>query len=131
MWSGTAFRRAGTSTHDDAVLLLIYTGGEAEAAFQSRPPESRYQPWIAYTQALREAGAMVAGNELAPPATATSVRVRQGQRQVQDGPHAETKEMLGGYYIMEAPDLDRALDWAPRCPAAEYGTVELRPLGGM
>ena len=112
-------------------MLLIYTGAEGEAAFQAQPAETRYAPWIAYTKALQEAGAMVSGNELAPPATATSVRIRQGQRQVQDGPHAETKEMLGGYYIIEAPDLDRALDWAARCPAAAYGTIEVRPLGGM
>jgi len=118
---------------DDAMqyMLLIYSDPAAQAAFEAEPAETRYAPWIAYTQALREAGAMVGGNQLAPPATATTVRLRDGRRQVQDGPVAASKEQLGGYYIIEAADLDAALDWAARCPAAAHGSVEVRPLGGM
>jgi hypothetical protein len=112
-------------------MLLIYTDAAAEAEFQAQPAETRYAPWIAYSKALRESGIMVGGNELAPPATATTLRLRDGRRQVQDGPVAATKEQLGGYYVIEAPDLDTALDWAARCPAAATGSIEVRPLGGM
>ena len=111
-------------------MLLIYTP-EMPAEVAAQPPEQRYAPWIAYSKALREAGAMVGGSELAPASAATTVRLHNGQRQVQDGPYAATKEQLGGYYLIEAPDLDRALDWAARCPAAAYGSIEVRPLGGM
>ena len=112
-------------------MLLIYSDDAGEAAAQAMPPETRYAPWIAYTQALREAGAMVGGNPLAPPATATTIRLRNGRRQVQDGPVAASKEQLGGYYLIEAPDLDTALAWAARCPAAAYGSIEVRPIGAM
>jgi len=70
---------------------------------------------------------MVGGSALQPPAVATTVRQRDGKRQVQDGPYAETKEQLGGYYEIEVADLDTALDWAARCPAATTGVVEVRP----
>ena len=70
---------------------------------------------------------MVGGSALQPPAVATTVRQRDGKRQVQDGPYAETKEQLGGYYEIEVADLDTALDWAARCPAASTGAVEVRP----
>ena len=110
-------------------MLLIYSTEPAATAGLS--PEQRFAPWMAYSKALREAGAMVGGNRLAAASAATTVRQRDGQRQVQDGPYAATKEELGGYYIIEAPDLDTALDWAARCPAAAYGAIEVRPLDGM
>ena len=112
-------------------MLLIYSDSAADAAFQAMPQETRYAPWIAYTTALREAGVMVGGNPLAPAATATTMRLRDGHRQVQDGPVAASKEQLGGYYLIEAADLDAALEWAARCPAAAYGSVEVRPIGAM
>ncbi len=87
-------------------------------------------PWIAYTKALVEAGILVGGSRLAPPTTATSVQIRDGKRLVQDGPCADTKEQLGGYYIITAADLDTALDWAARCPGALDGTIEVRPIVG-
>ena len=108
-------------------MLLIYSAEPAANA--SLPPEQRFAPWMAYSKALREAGAMVGASKLA--AAAATVRLRDGRRQVQDGPYAATKEELGGYYIIEAPDLDTALDWAARCPAAAYGAIEVRPLDGM
>lgn len=111
-------------------MLLIYTPEEPAAA-ATQSAEARMAPWIAYSMALREAGAMVGGNELAPASAATILRLRDGQRQVQDGPYAATKEQLGGYYIIDVADLDAALAWAARCPAAAYGTIEVRPLGGM
>ena len=84
--------------------------------------------WTAYAQALGAAGVVVGGAGLQPPAMATTVRVRGGQRQVQDGPFADTKELLGGFFLIDVPDLDTALEWAARCPASATGSVEVRPL---
>ncbi len=107
-------------------MLLIYSPNPSPTA--ALPREQQFAPWAAYTKALRDAGALVAGDKLAAAATATTVRLQHGAPQVQDGPYAATKEELGGYYIIEAPDLDRALDWAAKCPASAYGAVEVRPL---
>ncbi len=84
--------------------------------------------WGAYTRALIEAGVLVGGEALHPSATATTLRVRDGGRDVQDGPYADTKEQLGGFYVIEVPDLDTALEWAARNPAASRGAVEVRPV---
>ena len=85
--------------------------------------------YVAYTNALREAGVYVAGNPLQPTGTATIVTVKtDGKTNVLDGPYAETKEQLGGYYLIEVPDLDAAISWAARCPCAGTGTVEIRPI---
>jgi hypothetical protein len=84
----------------------------------------------AYGEALRAAGIFVAGSGLESPQTATMVSVRDGKRQVHDGPYAETKEYLGGFVIIDVPDLDAALGWAARNPAAADAFVEVRPLGG-
>ena len=87
--------------------------------------------WGAYTKALVDAGVMRGGNALKPAVTATTVRVRDGKREVQDGPYAETRENLGGYYLIEVDDLDQALIWAARNPAASSGAVEVRPVFAM
>ena len=84
--------------------------------------------WMAYAKALREAGVITGGAGLEPPTTATVLRLQNDKRQVQDGPYADTKEQLGGFFIFDVPDLDTALDWAARCPAASSGAIELRPL---
>jgi hypothetical protein len=84
----------------------------------------------AYGQALQEAGVFVAGVGLGSPDNATIVSVRDGKRQVQDGPYAESKEFLGGFVIIDVPDLDAALGWAARNPAAAIGKVEVLPVGG-
>jgi len=84
----------------------------------------------AYGEALRAAGIFVAGAGLESPLTATLVSVRDGKRQVHDGPYAETKEYLGGFVIIDVPDLDAALEWAARNPAAVDSFIEVRPLGG-
>jgi hypothetical protein len=84
--------------------------------------------WRAFHSALTSAGAYVGGAPLKDVATATTVRLKDGTRQVQDGPYAEAKEQLGGFIILELPSLDAALDWAARCPAASYGAVEVRPM---
>jgi hypothetical protein len=109
-------------------LMLIYGG---EAAMEDASPEERdasMAEWFTYTRQMGEAGVMVAGDALMPTRTATSVRVRDGKDLVTDGPFAETKETLGGYYLMEVPSVDEAIAWAKRCPGAAYGTIELRPI---
>lgn len=84
--------------------------------------------WTAYVNALMESGLVVNGAGLQGPETSTTVRVRDGKRQVHDGPYAETKETLGGYFVIEAPTLDVALEWAARSPSSEYGSTEVRPV---
>src|SRR5439155_11553591 len=84
--------------------------------------------WRAYHRALVEAGIHAGGDPLQAPETATTVQMRAGRRQVQDGPFADTKEQLGGFTILECPSLDVALEWAARCPAAASGAVEVRPI---
>jgi hypothetical protein len=107
-------------------MVLIYApteGGPAPEELQAEFPR-----WMEYTEALQKAGVMVAGDALQPVDTATTVRVRDGETVIADGPFAETKEVLGGYYILDVPDLDEALKWAARIPSAPYGSVEVRPV---
>ena len=109
-------------------MLMIY--GD-EAAMQGRSQEDIGQvvgAFMAYTEAMKTAGVLVASGRLRPTSTATTVRIADGKTQVLNGPYAETREQLGGYYLIEAPDLDAALSWAARCPAANHGVVEVRPL---
>lgn len=91
---------------------------------QAATPEA----WTAYTNELMESGAMVSGAGLQGAETATTVRVREGETLVTDGPFAETKELLGGYYVIDVPDLDAALGWAAKMPNIETGSVEVRPV---
>lgn len=100
--------------------------GGPEAEWDRDP--ARWDAWMAYIGALRGSGVVRSGNGLQPPHTATVVRVRDGAREVQDGPYADTKEQLGGYFIIDVPDLDQALEWAARSPAAVDGSVEVRPV---
>ena len=81
-----------------------------------------------YTQELRDSGAMIAGDALEPTQTATTVRVQNDETLTTDGPFAETKEQLGGYYLVEADSLDEAIDWAAKIPGARHGSVEVRPV---
>jgi hypothetical protein len=112
-------------------LIMIYEDAAAFAGRASPEAAKMFAAYGAYTEALRAAGVMVGGNPLQAPHTATTVRLRDGKRQVQDGPIADTKEQLGGYYLINVSNLDAALDWAARCPAASYGTVEVRPIMAM
>jgi hypothetical protein len=107
-------------------MLLIYTPAEGGPSPEERQAE--FPRWGEYTQALQEAGVMKAGDALQPTDTATSVRLQDGETVVSDGPFAETKEVLGGFYIIDVPDLDAALKWAARIPSASYGPVEVRPV---
>ena len=87
--------------------------------------------YTVYTQALRDADVLRGSNRLRPTSAATTVRVANGRTQALDGPFAETKEQLGGYYMIDVPDLDAALAWAARCPGAQYGGIEVRPIWSM
>jgi hypothetical protein len=84
--------------------------------------------WTAYMGAIAQSGAMVSGNGLQPPAASTTLRVENGRRHVVDGPFADTKEILGGYVILDVPGLDEALEWASRAPCVTAGSVEIRPV---
>ena len=109
-------------------MILNYV--PAATAEGASPPEyhSDMAAWSAYTKAMMDAGVMRSGNALKPGLKTTTVRLRDGRRDVHDGPYADSKEELGGYYIVEVPDLDAALQWAVRNPAAAYGAVEVRPV---
>jgi len=109
-------------------LLLIYT--QEQAAEEATPAEQEavMEAYFAFSKDVREAGLMLGGEALQPTATATTVRLRDGKTLTSDGPFAETKEQLGGYYILDCPNLDEAIEWAARIPGAKYGSVEIRPL---
>ena len=108
--------------------LLIYETPEAFATRKAPETNPYLGAWRAYYKAVVEAGIYAGGNPLEVPETATTVRLTDGKRHVQDGPFADTKEQLAGFTILELPSLDEALDWAARCPAASVGAVEVRPL---
>jgi hypothetical protein len=112
-------------------LMLIYS---SEQAFQSLTKEQMEQgmaAYGAYAEALTKAGVLAGSNRLRPVNTASTVRVANGKTQVLDGPYVETKEQLGGYFLIDVPDLDAALSWAARCPGASHGVVEVRPVWTM
>lgn len=108
-------------------FVMLILESEAALAGRGQGPQHPYiAAWRAYHKALVEAGVYVTGAPLKLDDTSTTVRLEQGRRRVQDGPFVEAKEQLGGFCVIEVPDLDAALDWAARCPAAAYGAVELR-----
>ena len=108
-------------------LVLIYSEEPAEAPDPAQIG-AVMEEYDAYTQMLRDRGAYVAGEALQPTATATTVRIRDGQTMTTDGPFAETKEALGGFYLIEAKDLDEALALGGACPGAKWGSIEVRPI---
>jgi hypothetical protein len=108
--------------------FLIYESPEQWATRNKDASNPYIGAWRAYYKALVESRAYLAGDPLELPETGTTVRIKDGNRRVQDGPYADTKEQLGGVFIMELPSLDDALEWAGRCPAASQGAVEVRPL---
>ena len=109
-------------------LLLIYDNEADFAKMSQAEMGSMYQEFGRFTQGIQQSGNHRAGKQLQPVATATTVRVRDGKRVVTDGPFAETREQLGGFYWIEAKDLDEALAIAERCPAARFGSIEVRPM---
>jgi hypothetical protein len=107
---------------------LIYRTETDEAAMTPEEQKAWMGEYFAYTNAMREAGVMCAGEALHPTATATAVRVCEGKTVTTRGPFAETKEQLGGYYVVNCPSLDDAIAWAAKCPGARVGSIEVRPL---
>src|SRR6266478_4281540 len=106
-------------------MLLIY--GD-EQALEETAREMCYEESAQLAQLIKSTGQYLAASPLRPTSTATSVRVREGKRLVTDGPFAETREQLGGYYLIEARDLDEAIGVAERIPPAQFGTIEIRPV---
>jgi hypothetical protein len=109
-------------------VLQIYSPDGYWDSLGPKEREALYKEYFAFTRDLSEQGVLVGSHELEPASTATSVRVRDGETLVTDGPFAETKERLGGYYVIDADSLDEALEWAARIPSARHGTIEVRPV---
>jgi hypothetical protein len=109
-------------------MMLIYETAEDFESRSGPQPSALIGAWRAYHKSLVDAGVYVGGAPLEPPSTGATVRVHDGQRRVQDGPYADTKEQLGGQIVIDVPSLDQALDWASRCPSASSGAIEVRPL---
>ena len=109
-------------------MLLIYNDERLWAGLSDAERGSITQEYFTFTQGLRDSGAYVDGAPLQPTSTATTVRLRDGDQLVTDGPFAETKEQLGGYYLIDVETLDEALEWAARIPSARSGSVEVRPV---
>jgi hypothetical protein len=131
--AGGAWCPPETETGDYTMqyMLMIYA---SEAGWANLTPAEQQQgvaAYTAYTEALKKAGVLAGSNRLQDTHTATTVRQVNGKAQVLNGPYAESKEQLGGYYLINVPDLDAALSWAARCPGASHGTVEVRPVWAM
>lgn len=112
-------------------ILLIYDNEQDWINMGEEQQSQMYGEYMKFSAEIRESGNYIAGSQLHPIASATSVRIRDGKQLVVDGPFAETKEQLGGYYLIEAKDLDEATAIAARVPSARIGTVEVRPLVEM
>jgi hypothetical protein len=108
-------------------MLLIYTPDIGRARTDEEWA-AMLPPYLAYNELVKASGAYVDGSALAETSSATTVRVREGKRVITDGPFAETKEFLGGYYVLECATIDEALELAAKCPGALHGSVELRPI---
>ncbi|WP_117213994.1 YciI family protein [Allorhizocola rhizosphaerae] len=109
-------------------ILLANPQNAVVAAMTEHEQRAITERYIAFTKALAESGALLAGEQLQPADTATTVRVRDGEVLLADGPFAELPEVFGGFWMVEAPDLDTVLKYAQDCPAAELGSVEVRAL---
>jgi hypothetical protein len=112
-------------------LLMIYSKEGAWEKLSQAEQQQGLAAYNAFTEALKKSGTLVGSNRLRPASTATTVRIANGKSQVLDGPYADTKEQLGGYYLIDVADLDAALAWASRCPGASHGIVEVRPVWSM
>jgi hypothetical protein len=109
-------------------LCLIYGNETIDIQMTPEQRDQQMAEYFAFTQEVNEAGVHLGGEELMPTTTATTVQVRDGKVQTIDGPFAETKEQLGGYYVIKAENLDEAVHWAAKIPGARTGSVEIRPL---
>ena len=109
-------------------MLLIYSPPGDRASIPPEQQKAIYEAYGTFSMELQASGKMVAGDALQDTSTATSIRVRDGETLTTDGPFAETKEVLGGYYLIDVDTLDEALEWGAKIPGATYGTVEVRPV---
>ena len=109
-------------------LLLIYGNEAADAQRPQSEQEREMQAYFEYTDQIGKAGVMVGGEALHPVSTATTVRLREGKLTTTDGPFAETKEQLGGFYLLDCKNLDEAINWASKIPHAAIGSIEIRPV---
>src|SRR5260370_42547514 len=107
-------------------ILMAYVQEDGWTRLTKAEQEQGLAAYVAYSQALTKAGVLKGSNGLQPSATATTVRIADGKPRVLDGPYADTKEQFGGYFILDVADLDAAVAWAARCPAAGHGVVEVR-----
>src|SRR5580698_1389826 len=112
-------------------LLMAYVNEGGFATLTKEQQEQGMAAYMAYGEALAKAGVIKGSNRLQPTSAATTVRVENGKSQVLDGPYADSKEQLGGYFLIDVPDLDAAISWAARCPASAHGVVEVRPIFAM
>lgn len=112
-------------------MLMIYGDEDARETMTPEQGNEMLAAYMAYAGAMQQAGILRAGERLRPTDAATTVRVADGKTQVLNGPYAETKEQLGGFFVIDVPDLDAALSWAARCPGASHGTMEVRPIWAM
>ena len=112
-------------------LLLLYSDEAGWSKMTQAEQERGVAAYQAFSEALSQAGALKGSNRLQPTSSATTVRVADGKSQVLDGPFVDSKEQLGGYYLIDVPDLDVAISWAARCPGASHGVVEVRPIWRM
>lgn len=112
-------------------MLLIYADPEGFAALKPAEAQAAMAAYEAFTAALENEKALIHSERLRPTSEATTVHVENGKPKVLNGPYIETKEQLGGYFLIEAPDLDAAIKWAARCPGSHHGSVEIRPLWAM
>ena len=110
-------------------FLLLINGDESRFNSEPQPANAPISPeWVAYTEAMKKAGIWLGGDRLKPTRHGARVRVRDGKSVVLDGPYVDAKEQLGGYYMIDVPTLDEAVQWAVRCPASKQGTIDVRPL---
>jgi hypothetical protein len=112
-------------------LLMLYAEEAGWSNLTKAQQQEGVAAYAAYTEALKKAGVYKGSNRLQPVSSATTVRVANNKSQVLDGPYVESKEQIGGFYLIDVPDLDSAISWAARCPAASHGVVEVRPVWAL
>ncbi|MGZ3275831.1 MAG: YciI family protein [Caulobacteraceae bacterium] len=109
-------------------MVMIVGNADLVAAASPEDMQALMGAFMAYTKALKDAGVWVDGSPLKPAASAATLRIKDGKTQVLDGPYAESREQLGGYILIEVPDMETALAWAGKCPGLKYGPVEVREI---
>ena len=111
-------------------LLLVYQDERTMLTLPKEEAGRIHAAYMAYIDAMKQAKVLVSNHGLQPTAQATTLRAPGGKQSVENGPFAETKEQLGGYFLLDVADVDAALSWAARCPSAQYGAIEVRPVWG-